>query len=461
MRLGQSRGKHVLAALGALVAAGTLAAPAAAGADTGLVGQWSFDELGGQSALDVGPYGLDGRLGATAEPDPADPRASAALWAARCGSRATCSSACPMHRSSPWRRSRSRRLCAPGRVPAASATSSRAAATAASRAPTACTPEPRAGWRSTCSTARATSSRRSPALLTCGTAQWHHVAGTFDGRVLRLFVDGRAVGEPLELAAADRLLDAPRRAPPSAATWAPATCRSAAISTWRGSGRCRSARRRSQTRRRAPWQPGQAAAALRRHAAAARRPRRPSCLRARRPARRRRPRRERRPERARCSSRARASRVRRRTAVRVRVTLRGKPDASGPRGRPSGAGGRGRSRRPAPAAAGARPPGDPGRPTRTRYASARGAATELPAGLHPASGARDEVRRPVRTARPRPAGRAAGRTRCRRCTSPGRSTPRSAGGSRSRGPVSPTKPISWPVLTLSPLSTSAASRRCM
>ena len=26
---------------------------------------------------------------------------------------------------------------------------------------------------------------------------WHHVAGTFDGRALRLFVDGRPVGEPM------------------------------------------------------------------------------------------------------------------------------------------------------------------------------------------------------------------------------------------------------------------------
>ena len=74
MRLGQSRGKHVLAALGALVGGRHLGRHRRRpGSDTGLVGQWSFDELGGQSALDAGPYGLDGRLGATAEPDPADP----------------------------------------------------------------------------------------------------------------------------------------------------------------------------------------------------------------------------------------------------------------------------------------------------------------------------------------------------------------------------------------------------
>ena len=32
---------------------------------------------------------------------------------------------------------------------------------------------------------------------TSGTARWHHVAGTFDGRALRLFLDGQPVGEPM------------------------------------------------------------------------------------------------------------------------------------------------------------------------------------------------------------------------------------------------------------------------
>ena len=73
---------------------------------------------------------------------------------------------------------------------------SRAAAASASPAPTACTPARRAGSRSTCSTARATWSARRPGPPTSGTASWHHVAGTFDGGRLRLYVDGHPVGDP-------------------------------------------------------------------------------------------------------------------------------------------------------------------------------------------------------------------------------------------------------------------------
>ena len=45
---------------------------AAAGTST-VLGQWRFDENGGQTAVDDGPYGLDGRLGVTAEADAHDP----------------------------------------------------------------------------------------------------------------------------------------------------------------------------------------------------------------------------------------------------------------------------------------------------------------------------------------------------------------------------------------------------
>ena len=48
-------------------------APAPAAADPALVGEWRFDEPGGQTALDTGPHGLDGELGALPEVDAADP----------------------------------------------------------------------------------------------------------------------------------------------------------------------------------------------------------------------------------------------------------------------------------------------------------------------------------------------------------------------------------------------------
>jgi len=45
-----------------------------ADAHTGTVGEWRFDEAGGQTAVDGGPFGLDGRLGTSAGVDAADPQ---------------------------------------------------------------------------------------------------------------------------------------------------------------------------------------------------------------------------------------------------------------------------------------------------------------------------------------------------------------------------------------------------
>jgi hypothetical protein len=60
--------KAVAAACGLLV----ITAPAANAADA-LVAQWRFDEPSGQVALDDGPYGLAGQLGTLGTQDPADP----------------------------------------------------------------------------------------------------------------------------------------------------------------------------------------------------------------------------------------------------------------------------------------------------------------------------------------------------------------------------------------------------
>jgi hypothetical protein len=57
-----------------LVALGVLSMGAStAGATSTVVGQWRFDESGGQRAVDDGPFGLDGRLGLTDEVDARDP----------------------------------------------------------------------------------------------------------------------------------------------------------------------------------------------------------------------------------------------------------------------------------------------------------------------------------------------------------------------------------------------------
>jgi hypothetical protein len=72
----RTRGKRAaarvtVAAFAALFA--LLTAAATAGADSTVVGQWRFDEGSGQTALDDGPFGLDGRLGSTDADDAWDP----------------------------------------------------------------------------------------------------------------------------------------------------------------------------------------------------------------------------------------------------------------------------------------------------------------------------------------------------------------------------------------------------
>jgi hypothetical protein len=63
-----------LSALAAVIAATVLIPGAAtAAADVQLAGQWRFDEPSGQTALDDGPFKLNGTLGATAASDTTDP----------------------------------------------------------------------------------------------------------------------------------------------------------------------------------------------------------------------------------------------------------------------------------------------------------------------------------------------------------------------------------------------------
>jgi hypothetical protein len=71
---GSGRTRGIAAAL--LAVLGTLApgATIARAAESTVIGQWRFDEAAGQTAIDDGQFGLDGRLGASSAADSQDPQ---------------------------------------------------------------------------------------------------------------------------------------------------------------------------------------------------------------------------------------------------------------------------------------------------------------------------------------------------------------------------------------------------
>ena len=185
-------------AVGAAAVLGFAAQPGWAAAEPTLVGQWRFDELDGQVAVDDGPHRLDGRLGGTDAPEADDPvRIAGASGRALRFTGATFV-----------------------RLPESDALALQAlTAEAVVRAPTS-----PGQWRYVLSRGSQGCAAGAYGLYTAAaggmsfyvfdgtryivsaTARpvdvwngaWHHVAGSFDGRALRLFVDGRPVGEPVD-----------------------------------------------------------------------------------------------------------------------------------------------------------------------------------------------------------------------------------------------------------------------
>ena len=178
--------------------AGTLglAAPAAA-ADPTLLGQWRFDESGGQVAVDDGPQRLSGMLGSADVPDAADPgRIDGASGRAlrfdgsafvrlpdtsTLAVQALSAEAVVRADASPgsWRYlvSRGGQGCLAGSYGLYTAAAGGIALYVfdGARFVVSATARPTDVWN----------------------GAWHHVAGTFDGGSLRLYVDGRPVGEPM------------------------------------------------------------------------------------------------------------------------------------------------------------------------------------------------------------------------------------------------------------------------
>jgi hypothetical protein len=196
------RGAVIAAIVALLAALGALGLGAAtAGAQSAVLGQWRFDEGAGQAAVDDGPFALDGRLGLTTGVDVNDPT----------------------------------------RIPGVSGGALHFDGASFVRLPNAPELEPTAMTLE--AVVRAPSSpgqfryvvshgaqgcvagsyglytgqhggiafyifdghdfKLTPAIGPDGiwNGAWHHVAGTFDGRTMRLFVDGHPVGEPVAVAA--------------------------------------------------------------------------------------------------------------------------------------------------------------------------------------------------------------------------------------------------------------------
>jgi hypothetical protein len=174
---------------------GALGAPTIAAAEpSSVVGQWRFDEGGGQTARDDGPYALDGRLGRTDGADPRDPD--------RIPGRADGALRFDGHAS----------VRLPAAEPLTPSTLTLEAVVRADRSP--------GSYRYVVSHGAQGCVAGSYGLYTAkdggiafyvfdGDAYyltaavkpadvwngaWHHVAGVFDGDAVRLFLDGRPVG---------------------------------------------------------------------------------------------------------------------------------------------------------------------------------------------------------------------------------------------------------------------------
>jgi hypothetical protein len=187
-----------LAGAAALLGLGARAAPAAV--EPTLLGQWRFDEGDRQVAVDDGPLRLHGRLGLTDAPDAADPVriAGASGRALRFDGADSVSlpEADDLAVQTLSAETVVRAPASPGQFRYLISRGSQGCIAGSYGLYTAA-----AGGIAFYvfdGTRYVVSATALPADVWNG--GWHHVAGTFDGRALRLFVDGQPVGEPMDAA---------------------------------------------------------------------------------------------------------------------------------------------------------------------------------------------------------------------------------------------------------------------
>jgi hypothetical protein len=173
-----------------------MAASTAMADPSAVVGQWRFDEASGQTAIDDGPFGLDGRLGATDGVDASDPARIAGL------------SGSALHFSgNTFVRLPTNDELAPQTLTVEAVV--RAAASPGqyryiiSRGSQGCEASSYGLYTGQAGgiafyvyngQSYKVSATAAPSDVWNG--QWHHIAGVFDGSSVRLYVDGHPVGTP-------------------------------------------------------------------------------------------------------------------------------------------------------------------------------------------------------------------------------------------------------------------------
>jgi hypothetical protein len=183
----------LLAALGALTAGARTA-----GADTStVVGQWRFDEGGGQVAVDDGPFGLDGRLGVSDDADSRDPERIAGVsgGALRFDGRAFVRLPVASELAPPTLTIEAvvRAPSSPGHFRYVVARGAQGCIAGSYGLYTG------ADGGLAFYVFDGTNYRISAAIgpQQVWNGAWHHAAGVFDGSALRFFVDGHPVGDPI------------------------------------------------------------------------------------------------------------------------------------------------------------------------------------------------------------------------------------------------------------------------
>ncbi|MDP8967605.1 MAG: LamG domain-containing protein [Actinomycetota bacterium] len=193
----RARARRIVAAASLSVSMILIAAPAPAGAASALVGQWGFDEGAGQVAQDTGPFGLHGVLGSSTGADAEDPLrvAGAAGGALRFGDNdyVQVADRRRLDLQALTVETVARAAGSPGAYRYLVAHGSRGCFAGAYGLYTAANGG-LAFYVFDGERYFVSASARPEDVWDGG---WHRVTGTFDGRMLRAFVDGREVGAPL------------------------------------------------------------------------------------------------------------------------------------------------------------------------------------------------------------------------------------------------------------------------